>query len=542
MHSQVHRDLGVQFDLDQSAPLALRARSAEERRQGRRDRQLPLAHGEGRRLAHLPKPGTDGALAMGFIDAMIERACRPGLGREAHGRLRPSWPSAPPTSRPTMWRRSPAFRQRTSQRFAREFATIQPSVIRIGVALERHAGGGADHPCGVRHPRARPAHGAMSAAACCRCRSGSSRSIGCVAARFHPPRHARRQQSPARTSADRRDEARSADHGSVRLQHQSCQPGARDQQDREGLYREDLFFVIAEHFVTDTAAYADIMLPADHGGRARGHDVLLGPFLFDPQREGDRPPGEAKSNGEIFRLLAAAFGFEDPQFKMSDSELCRALPQMGRSADGRHRHGLFPQHGYCQLAVGTPDDRLPHANGNFPTPSGKVEFLVKDAKNFVAPPFRMMYEGEQSGEAIDPLPGYMPPRESVAHQSAACQALSAEHDLAEEPRLPQFLLRQRAAQDQGPGRAVRDDHPEGCRQRGIREGDPVRVVKRPRRFRGLARVTDDVHAGMVVATLGYWRELNRSDGSVNSISSDACSGLGHAPTFSDNLVQVTRVN
>ena len=58
----------------------------------------------------------------------------------------------------------------------------------------------------------------------------------------------------------------------------------------------------------------------------------------------------------------------------------------------------------------------------------------------------------------------------------------------------------------------------------------------------MARVTDDVGAGIVVATLGYWRSLNRSDGSVNSISSDAHCGLGRAPTFSDNLVQVARVN
>ena len=61
-------------------------------------------------------------------------------------------------------------------------------------------------------------------------------------------------------------------------------------------------------------------------------------------------------------------------------------------------------------------------------------------------------------------------------------------------------------------------------------------------FEGVARVTDDVNPGIVVATLGYWRSLNRSDGSVNSISSDAWSGLGRAPTFSDNLVEVTRVN
>ena len=60
--------------------------------------------------------------------------------------------------------------------------------------------------------------------------------------------------------------------------------------------------------------------------------------------------------------------------------------------------------------------------------------------------------------------------------------------------------------------------------------------------RASRRVTDDVQDGVIVATLGYWRSLNRSDGSVNSISSDAFCSLGRAPTFSDNLVQVTRVN
>ena len=61
-------------------------------------------------------------------------------------------------------------------------------------------------------------------------------------------------------------------------------------------------------------------------------------------------------------------------------------------------------------------------------------------------------------------------------------------------------------------------------------------------FEGFARVTDDVQKGVVVATLGYWRSLNRSDGSVNSISSDEHINLGNGPTFSDNLVEVARVN
>ena len=63
--------------------------------------------------------------------------------------------------------------------------------------------------------------------------------------------------------------------------------------------------------------------------------------------------------------------------------------------------------------------------------------------------------------------------------------------------------------------------PADAAKRNIREGDPVRVYNDRGDFEGVARVTDDVNPGIVVATLGYWRSLNRSDGSVNSISSDA---------------------
>ncbi len=80
------------------------------------------------------------------------------------------------------------------------------------------------------------------------------------------------------------------------------------------------------------------------------------------------------------------------------------------------------------------------------------------------------------------------------------------------------------------------------RRKPHRDGDPVRVFNGRGDFEGLARVTDDVKKGGIVARLGYWRSLNRSDGSVHCISSDEFASLGHAPTFSDNLVQVRRVN
>ena len=72
--------------------------------------------------------------------------------------------------------------------------------------------------------------------------------------------------------------------------------------------------------------------------------------------------------------------------------------------------------------------------------------------------------------------------------------------------------------------------------RDIKEGDKVRVFNNRGAFEGDAKITDDVNAGIIVATLGYWRQLN--NGTVNCISSAEFVDMGHAPTFSDNLVQI----
>ena len=262
----------------------------------------------------------------------------------------------------------------------------------------------------------------------------------------------------------------------------------------------------AEHFVTDTAAYADIVLPATMAGE---HDDMMfswGHFYLTINEKAIEPCGEAKSNAEIFRLLAAAMGFDDPQFKMSDMELAEHYVQWAAPQMAGIDMEYFRRHGYFHLAVGTPDDRLPHAEGKFPTPSGKVEFLVKDAKNFVAPPFRMMYEAMQSGEDVDPLPGYVPPRESRRHQPGARQALSAQRHLAEEPRLPQLVLRQRAAQDQRAGRAVRHDQPDRRRRaRASARATRCACSTTAAISRASRASPTTCETASIVATLGYWR-------------------------------------
>jgi len=491
----------------------------------------------------MPKPGTDGALAMGIIAAMIKNGYVDRDWVDQHSVGFPELAERAAEFTPDYVEKVTGVPAQDVATLAREFATIQPSVIRMGVALERHAGGGQT----IRAVCAIPAL------------AGSWRHVGGGLlqmplwefpvdwARVSRPDFIR----PGTRVVNNLQLGRALvgdmklDPPVMGLYVYNTNPVSQAPETNtivKGLAREDLFFTIAEHFITDTAAYADIVLPATMAGE---HDDMMfswGHFYLTINEQAIEPCGEAKSNAEIFRLLAASFGFDDPQFKMSDMELAQHYVQWDAPQMAGIDMDYFRRHGYFHLAVGTPDDRLPHANGNFPTPSGKVEFMVKDAKNFVAPPFRMMYEDMQSGEDVDPLPGYVPPRESRATNP----------DLAERyplnvisPKSHGFLNSCYANEPhkiKGQGEQFVMISPKDAEARSIREGDPVRVYNDRGDFEGVARVTDDVREGVVVATLGYWRSLNRSDGSVNSISSAEYCGLGRAPTYSDNLVQIVRVN
>ena len=491
----------------------------------------------------MPKPGTDGALAMGIIAEIVRQALVDKEWVEKHTVGFPELAARAAAFTPDYVEQVTGVPAADVARFAREFATVQPSVIRLGVALERHAGGGQT----IRAACAIPAL------------TGSWRHVGGGLlqmplwefpidwARVSRPDFIR----PGTRVVNNLQLGRALtgemnlDPPIMGLYIYNTNPVSQAPETNkivQGLTREDLFFVTAEHFVTDTAAYADIILPATMAGE---HDDMMfswGHFYLTINEKAIEPRGEAKSNAEIFRLLAAAFGFDDPQFEMSDMELAEHFVKWDAPQMAGIGMEYFRRHGYFHLAVGTPDDRLPHANGNFPTPSGKVEFLVNGAKNFVASAFRMGYEDMQSGEPIDPLPGYVPPRES-AHSNPKL----AEHYPLNivSPKSHGFLNSCYANEPhkiRGQGEQFVMISPKDAAPRSIREGDPVRVYNDRGDFEGLARVTDDVREGVIVATLGYWRSLNRSDGSVNSISSAAFCGLGRAPTFSDNLVQVVRVN
>lgn len=296
----------------------------------------------------------------------------------------------------------------------------------------------------------------------------------------------------------------------------------------EGLLREDLFTVVAEHFITDTAKYADIILPSAMVSEAEDMMWSWGHFYFTYNEKAIDPPGECKPTSDMWRLLAKEMGFDDPVFKMTDSELCAEYINWTDPKMGGVDMEYFKKHGYYKIDVGSADTRTPHSEGKFPTPSGKVELLLHDAKNFVAGPFRAMYEGEQDGTPIDPLPGYVPVRESPETNPELAKRYPLN---IISPKSHAFLNSCYANEPHKiklQGEQFVMISPVDAAKRNIREGDPVRVQNERGDFEGVARVTDDVTPGIVVATLGYWRSSTGLTGpSTPSRRTRGAASAGH---------------
>ena len=489
-----------------------------------------------------PKPGTDGALAMAMINTIIEEGLTDKdyvdnytvgyeeLAERAKTRT-PEWAEEITGV--------PADDIRT---LAREYASTHPSVIRLGVALERNYGGGQ----------------AIRAVTCLPALTGAWRHVGGGALQFpvweHPYKFdviSRPDLIPEGTPVVNILQLGRVLTGEANLATPikslmcwNTNPVTQSPEtDKiiEGLKREDLFMVSAEHFISDTAAYADIVLPASMGAEMEDMILSWGHLYFTYNEKCVESPGEAIPNNEIFRRLAALMGYEEENFKWSDSECLENYVDWDAPACDGIDLDYMREHGFAHLSVGTPDDRAPHKEGNFPTPSGKCEFKLPDgAANFVAAPFRQMYEGFQPGELLDTLPDYVPNRESAENTPE----LAAKYPLnIVSPKSHGFLNSCYANMDhkiKGQGEQFVLINATDAESRGIKEGSKVCVFNDRGAFEGDARITDDVNSGIVVATLGYWRQLN--NGTVNCISSAEFVDMGHAPTFSDNLVEVSAVD
>ena len=278
----------------------------------------------------------------------------------------------------------------------------------------------------------------------------------------------------------------------------------------QGFEREDLFTVVLEQFQTDTADYADILLPAttqlEHWDihTSYGHtDVLL-------NRPAIAPLGEARPNTWIWRQLAARQGFTEPCVADDDESLCRQAfaPDSGVDFDALLRDGF--------VSLQLPE--APFADGGFPTRSGRCEFFSEALA--------------QSGQ--DGLPNHVPNYEAAGSDARFPLAMIS-------PPARNFLnssfvnvISLRNIE----GEPLLEINAVDAEQRAIHDGQVVRVFNERGDYRCKAHVSSRARPGVVNGLGVWWRKLGLDGSNVNQLTSQRLTDMGRAPVFYDCLVEV----
>ena len=476
---------------------------------------------------HVPiRPGTDGALALGMMHVLF----RDGhFDRQYLDAMTVGWEKlrdrvlaeyAPPRVADIC--RLPVD---TIERLATEYGTTRPSFIRLNYGLQRHGGGGS----AVRAISLLPAV------------TGDWNFVGggcqlSTSGAFPIDENALQRPDLARPGTRTLNMVRLGealvdvnDPPVKALVVYNSNPGAVAP-DREkvlrGLSREDLFTVVLEHFQTDTADYADVLLPAT---TQLEHDDLhktYGHIYLQYNRRAIEPLGESLPNSEIFRRIAAKMGLTDPALRDSDEEMM--MQALGGAT------GFSPSDGALKRAapldelrekgwirVDVPKPHVPFRAGTkLVTPSGKIEI---EARGFP-----------------DAIPSYVPPHESQERTPE----LVAKYPLALiSPPAHAFLnstfvnvasLRRTA------GKPTIELHAEDAEARDIGNGDRVAIYNDRGTFTAEAVITDRVRPGVVSAPSVWWPKLTSDRTNANHTTSQAVTDVGSGATFYDNMVEVRR--
>jgi anaerobic selenocysteine-containing dehydrogenase len=469
------------------------------------------------------RPGTDAALALGIMHVLFadEQVDYDYLEHHTVGweRLRARACEYPPERVAAITGVSSAV----IVRLARTYGAARAAFIRMNYGLQRHGGGGA----AVRAIAALPAvtgHWRQPGGGV---QLSTSNTFGFNTAALERPDLG----PPARTiNMIRLGEALSMPDAGVggppvqALVVYNSNPAAVAP-DRtavtRGLRRHDLLTVVLEHFQTDTADYADFILPATTQLEHWDVHLAYGHLYVTLNRPAIAPLGLAKPNTQIFRLLAARLGLTEPALRDDDVTMIRqALDTQHERMRGITFERLL-ETGWARLNVPTP--WAPFAEGGFPTPSGKCE----------------LYSERMDELGLDPLPGFVPPHEFPENvpEHAARYPLTlisspAHHflnssfvnipALRHAAREPELLM-----------------HPDDAEPRGITAGLRVTVHNDRGRFSAVVRVEPTIRPGTVWAPSVWWTKFASDGRNANDTTSQRETDLGGGPVFYDNLVDVS---
>ena len=469
-----------------------------------------------------PLPGTDAALALGVMNVLVaedlldhDYIARYTLGFEQLVERLRDYP-------PQRVAQITGLAADDIVALARDYGTIKPAAIRLNYGMQRHAGGGMAMRTAACLPALvgawrDPAGGALLSS------SGTypvdSKALERPDLIWNNPRTINMS-----TIGDALLDAKDPPIRAVYVYNSNPVAVAPESvKVVAGFSREDLFCVVHDVFLTDTADYADIVLPATTQLEHVDVHSSYGHLYVLANNPAIAPVGESKPNTEVFRLLAERMGFEEPCFRESDEDIARHA----FVAAHPHAQGLdwetLKQEGWQRLNV--PAQFAPFAQGNFPTPSGKCEFYSETLRR----------------QGVDPLPTYIPPRESVASNPILAERFPlamisppARNALNSSfANLPTFLESEKTPH--------LEIHPVDALARGIASGEKVRVFNARGALILTARVTDRARPGVVVALSVWWRKLSPDGTNANMVTGQALTDLGRAATFYDCLVEVARV-
>jgi len=293
----------------------------------------------------------------------------------------------------------------------------------------------------------------------------------------------------------------------------------------EGLMREDLFTVVHDLFETDTARFADILLPATSQLEHVDLHKPYGHLSLQYNMPAIAPQGEARSNWDVMRALAAAMGFNDSWLQDDANEVirevlettaCRTPLLAGITLERLQAEGSIP------LAI--PDDQqVPFADGIFRTPSGKVEF----------------YSTQAAERGYDPVPGWEP--EVEGRTDARSRPYSDGRLPLLCPAAHHFVSSTFGNQDRmrtKEGAPTLRIHPSDAMPRGICNGQLVRVSNERGWCRLVAEVTEEVRPGVLATTTVWWPKFSPDQRNVNWTTSDRLADFNGGSTFYTNMVSV----
>jgi anaerobic selenocysteine-containing dehydrogenase len=457
-------------------------------------------------------PGTDGALALGLMHELIANDWLAHDYIEAHTE---GWPAL--RERALLWPPERAaevcgIRADEVRGLARDYATTKPAAIRLNYGMQRVRGGGnavrliAILPCLVGAWRHRAGGLLLSS-------SGWFKPVVDAAALQRPdlmptPRPRTINMSTIGDDLQRESSAGFGPKIEALIVYNSNPVAVAPQSAQvvRGFAREDLFTVVLEHFMTDTADLADIVLPATTQLEHLDVHTSYGHTYALVNEAAIAPLGEARPNTQIFRELAARMGFTDPCFADSDEALARSAFSHGVSFDA------LREHGWVQLPIAD----APFANGGFATPSGKC---LIDSPVYGVPDHVPNYESTTSAPALAqryPLAMISPPARNFLNSSFV--NVKSLRDIEGEPLV--------------------EIHADDALVRGIVSGQRVRVFNDRGTHVCKAVLSPRARRGVVNGLGVWWRKLGANGTNVNELTHQRLTDIGRAPAFYDCLVEV----